>query len=620
MSAIRPKFKILSSSFFSNILILILLINSTNFKSCHENVTSNPEVAKFSCQSCEYATDKKQQLEEHSRISHPIERAHDCQQCEFESTSKSDLDDHILRKHPMPVHFKCDLCEKIFTEKEELSEHYITSHQTQNFRCHKCKFVTKSKAEMENHSCNHDDISIILKNCDLCSYQALHDSDLRVHKQTIHDSQNLVLRALKELAENVRTLSNDLLDLKSNSIIIEKDIFTFVKSDIIEEINKNTNEKFSKVWDKVTDVKAEIVKLDAAQMMTEDRRDDKDVESKDSEGPKKPLKRKSSEDKTGKVNDKSTNKRITWFGTSLSTSLDKSKLEKDTNMDVKVVKAYCIQPEEKFPDLSFTKTVPEELKSDTPDIAVLQTGEIEITNIDVKKAMMDTSKDIKEYEKEWTEKVEKDSENLFNLALKMTETHKNMKVVILKRLPRFDPTKLDPRSIKNHLSVFANSVYDHLYLKHNSPANIQIAELNLGTDEYPHLKKIVMGNPETSAYDGVNLRGSESLRHFTYRAVQLIKSITGYTHAQNVNLRHKYSMQQKDEDHTYCPQSLYQRLQKVKVMSKYSAQNEGYYDHTNCPQASYQRQQSATRGYEAGQSTQYAYNIPIRNSFNVLGN
>ena len=110
---------------------------------------------------------------------------------------------------------------------------------------------------MENHSCNHDDISIILKNCDLCSYQALHDSDLRVHKQTIHDSQNLVLRALKELSENVRTLSNDLLDLKSNSIIIEKDIFTFVKSDIIEEINKNTNEKFSKVWDKVADVKAQ---------------------------------------------------------------------------------------------------------------------------------------------------------------------------------------------------------------------------------------------------------------------------------------------------------------------------------------------------------------------------
>ena len=354
-------------------------------------------------------------------------------------------------------------------------------------------------------------------------------------------------------------------------------------------------------------------------MMTEDRRDDKDVESKDSEGPKKPLKRKSSEDKTGKVNDNSTNKRITWFGTSISTPLDKNKFENDINMDVKVVKANCIQPEEKFPDLSFTETVPDELKSDTPDIAVLQTGDIEITNLDVKKAMMDTSKDIKEYEEEWIEKVEKDSENLFNLALKTTETHKNMKVVILKRLPRFDSTKQDPRSIKSRLSVFANSVYDHLYLKHNSPANIKIADLNLGTAEYPHLKKIVMGNPETSAYDGVHLHGSESSRHITYRAVQLIKSITEYAHAQKVHLKNNHSTQQKDDDHTNCPQSLYQRQQKVKLRHKYSLHNKDY-AHTNCPQANYQRQQSAARGHEAGQSTQYSYNIPIKNGFSVLGN
>ena len=136
--------------------------------------------------------------------------------------------------------------------------------------------------------------------------------------------------------------------------------------------------------------------------------------------------------------------------------------------------------------------------------------------------------------------------------------------------------------------MFANSVYDHLYLKHSCPSNVKIADLNLAT-EYPYVKKIVMGNPENPAYDGVHLWGPESSRHFTYRAVQLIKSITGYTHAQNVNLKHKYS------------------------------QHNGY-DHTNCPQARYQRQQSAVRNIKRGQPTQYSYNIPVKNSFSVLGN
>ena len=306
---------------------------------------------------------------------------------------------------------------------------------------------------------------------------------------------------------------------------------------------------------------------------------------------------------------------MTWFGTSLSNALNTEKLEKDTNVEVKVVKAYCIQPEGKFPDLNFTETVPAELEYDTPDTIVLESGSIEITNLDVKKAMMDTSKDLKEYEKEWTEKVEKDSENVFNIALKMTEKHKNMKIIILKRLPRFDSKNQDPTSIKRRLSVFANSVYDHLYFKSGCPINIKIAELNLAT-EYPYLKKIIMGNPENSEYDGIHLRGSDSSRHFTYRAAQLKKSTNGYAHAEEANLNSKTNLKNNT--------------------ARYPTQRQSKdYDHTTCPQAKYQnrRLQSAVRGKKSVQSAQseqyrvsqkndtlYVYNIPTKNSFHALGN
>ena len=86
----------------------------------------------------------------------------------------------------------------------------------------------------------------------------------------------------------------------------------------------------------------------------------------------------------------------------------------------------------------------------------------------------------------------------------MSNVHKETKFIILKRLPRFDPKYEDPISIKSRLSTFANNFYDHLYFKHGSPTNILIADLNMGT-EYPYLRRIVMGNPETLDYDGIHL-------------------------------------------------------------------------------------------------------------------
>ena len=40
-----------------------------------------------------------------------------------------------------------------------------------------------------------------------------------------------------------------------------------------------------------------------------------------------------------------------------------------------------------------------------------------------------------------------------------------MKVIIVKRLPRYDSSAADPLGIKANLSQFANSVYDQLWFK-----------------------------------------------------------------------------------------------------------------------------------------------------------
>ena len=48
---------------------------------------------------------------------------------------------------------------------------------------------------------------------------------------------------------------------------------------------------------------------------------------------------------------------------------------------------------------------------------VLHGGSSEITDIDVNKAVMDTKKNFKKHKKEWFEKVEEDSNKLFDIAV-----------------------------------------------------------------------------------------------------------------------------------------------------------------------------------------------------------
>ena len=85
-------------------------------------------------------------------------------------------------------------------------------------------------------------------------------------------------------------------------------------------------------------------------------------------------------------------KTVAWVGTSISKALDKTKFEKDSQVKVKFVKAYSISEETKssypkeplrFPHANFKKIVPEVLEDENIGTLIMQTGSIEITNIQV---------------------------------------------------------------------------------------------------------------------------------------------------------------------------------------------------------------------------------------------
>ena len=173
----------------------------------------------------------------------------------------------------------------------------------------------------------------------------------------------------------------------------------------------------------------------------------------------------------------------------------------------------------------------------------------------------------------------------------MKTPYSEMKVVIMKRLPRFDKQRQDPTKIKSRLSVFGNNVYDHLYFKHGCPKNIKVASLGIGT-ESEYVRNIVMGNPDSQSFDGIHLRGTEASRHFTYRAAQVIISVS----------RNNYVSGESE------------------TVGQFHRQPSG---HQNCPQAKYQRQSQKNHG-QGKKSTQSSgqsrYSVPTQNSFGVLGN
>ena len=254
--------------------------------------------------------------------------------------------------------------------------------------------------------------------------------------------------------------------------------------------------------------------------------------------------------------------------------------------------------------------VPKVIETEDVETLVLETGSIEITNINVNKAVNDPKKNIEEYKKLWFAKVENDSANLFEVAedaLKRSTSLK--KVIIVKRLPRFDPSKDDVLGIKSELSIYANTCYDQLWVKKGRPENIHIVQLD-GLDSSNYIRKIVFGETNRDNYDGVHFRGPHAARHFTYRAVQAIKSIINGSGKQQI-------YQNKNDNHRNCPQAKYQSLgnranQRSDKLSSSQSQwlNSGQQSTVNSSGVRYS-------DVVAGRNQ---FSVPVANRFKVLGN
>ena len=157
--------------------------------------------------------------------------------------------------------------------------------------------------------------------------------------------------------------------------------------------------------------------------------------------------------------------------------MDLKTLENATQSRFIAVKAYsaiydtvenAAKQAARFPRANFTDVIPAELKKDKYHSLVLQSGSVDITNLNTK----DNPAEYIEYFKQETVISAKSIFLSAENALSVSTSLKN--VVLMKHVPRYDPSNVDPLCIKPALSQLFNNTVTELWMNSKHKDKIAI--------------------------------------------------------------------------------------------------------------------------------------------------
>ena len=139
-------------------------------------------VVEYSCEKCEFISNKKVYLYYHVKNMHGTV-THYCQDCEFKSKSKQNLKTHIQSIHEN-IYFNCQQCEFQTARKRNLKSHIQSIHEKRKFPCHQCDYKASSKSLLWSHvQSNHKKIT---HPCSKCEYKATRKENLIKHERSMH--------------------------------------------------------------------------------------------------------------------------------------------------------------------------------------------------------------------------------------------------------------------------------------------------------------------------------------------------------------------------------------------------------------------------------------------------
>ena len=146
---------------------------------------------------------------------------------------------------------------------------------------------------------------------------------------------------------------------------------------------------------------------------------------------------------------------------------------------------------------------------------ILQAGSVDITN-------MNTKDEPSKYVEYFKQETVMSAQNLFNAATNALKVQPTLsKVVIMKQIPRYDPSHVDPMGLKATLSMLFNSTITSLWMD-SADERIFIGSHNIECTGA--IKESRYRHTKSGKYDGIHLYGSSGRKAFTLSVLNILKA------------------------------------------------------------------------------------------------
>ena len=155
----------------------------------------------------------------------------------------------------------------------------------------------------------------------------------------------------------------------------------------------------------------------------------------------------------GSQKKKSGRRKALLIGDSISGNVEGDFIENILEADIKKVKAYSSVSDDvaRFPAKNFTDVTQAELEKEKIDILLLQSGSVDITNLETKS---NPEKNLAYFQQQTVISAK----NIFSVAENAVKNHTNLeKVVLMNLTPRYDETSVDPLALKPVLATLFNN-------------------------------------------------------------------------------------------------------------------------------------------------------------------
>lgn len=526
--------------------------------------------------------------EENIILTEKIDTCTKCWQCDFIG-DKTELRKHLELKHT--IRLKCDKCSNEYPDVKALDEHVRSNHSEQElnepFPCEMCGLCFSNFSLLQEHAVTYHRATK-MEDCHYCDQTYPDGDQLKSHMMKEHEEIVILCTMAQQVNDitdkfgGITDILTKLLD-KQNAMEQELFILRNVQTEMVGNIKKKPRQPDDILVEK------------------ENEKQDQNSETQHTVKPESYKSRasvKEAEDVTKKECSYQMSN-ILIVGDSHLQNLETKVLEEASKTVVEKATAYTTDEDvdAKFPKKNFLKVVPEKLSQKSFDTLILQGGCNEISNLNVYSGQ-------RENFKIWQEKVKMSRTKMFQLAKSSLENNPSLKkVIILKSLPRYDPKKSDPESIKAQLNQFGNTLYNTLWMEDGCPSNILIA------DQYMEcqgpLRQKRFGNPgyrnqDGKPWDGIHMRGRLASRHYTNSLVRILAALSPSGGAT-----------ESEDYHRTCPQARYQaRQQGGDYQYQYQPSRRGF--RSNYRQG-YHNTPHTSQGFDD-------YNVRVSNRFSHLGN